>query len=212
MSTALTTKGANSRAAILAAGRDVISAKGFVAVTLQDILDAAQVTKGKFFHHFESKDHYFGELLRSVLNERGVVQFAQILEGCRSRDALSQLLYLIKWLIEWHKRGLPESMRLCIFATFFFPPDSPEMNEISKRLSANAKVLKNLVIRCQKLGALPRELDPEVFALVFPCAAVGGNIVGFLHGHKRLTQEALEELKKIVETLSRGHRQKALPA
>jgi TetR/AcrR family transcriptional regulator, transcriptional repressor for nem operon len=46
----------NARGKLLAAALDVIRAKGYAATTVDDICRAAGVTKGAFFHHFESKE------------------------------------------------------------------------------------------------------------------------------------------------------------
>lgn len=45
-----------ARDKILAAAFSVIRAKGYSATTVDDLCAAAGVTKGAFFHHFESKD------------------------------------------------------------------------------------------------------------------------------------------------------------
>ncbi|MGA2795701.1 MAG: TetR/AcrR family transcriptional regulator [Roseiarcus sp.] len=47
---------AETRTKPLEAARDVIRAKGYTATTVDDICAAAGVTKGAFFHHFESKE------------------------------------------------------------------------------------------------------------------------------------------------------------
>lgn len=47
---------AETRAKLLDAARDVIRTKGYAATTVDDICTAAGVTKGSFFHHFESKE------------------------------------------------------------------------------------------------------------------------------------------------------------
>ena len=45
-----------ARARLLEAARDVIRTRGFAATTVDDLCKAAGVTKGAFFHHFESKE------------------------------------------------------------------------------------------------------------------------------------------------------------
>jgi TetR/AcrR family transcriptional repressor of nem operon len=45
----------NARLRLLEAARDVIREKGFAATSVDDLCAAAAVTKGAFFHHFESK-------------------------------------------------------------------------------------------------------------------------------------------------------------
>ncbi len=46
----------NARARLLEAARDVIRTKGFAATSVDDLCRAAGVTKGAFFHHFDSKE------------------------------------------------------------------------------------------------------------------------------------------------------------
>jgi TetR/AcrR family transcriptional regulator, transcriptional repressor for nem operon len=47
---------AETRTRLLEAARDVIRAKGYTATTVDDICTAAGVTKGSFFHHFDTKE------------------------------------------------------------------------------------------------------------------------------------------------------------
>ncbi len=42
---------------MLEAARDLIRQKGYSATTVDDVCTLAGVTKGSFFHHFESKEH-----------------------------------------------------------------------------------------------------------------------------------------------------------
>lgn len=52
----LTPQRGEARARLLEAARDVIRTRGFAATTVDDLCKAAGVTKGAFFHHFESKE------------------------------------------------------------------------------------------------------------------------------------------------------------
>ncbi|QQA43148.1 TetR/AcrR family transcriptional regulator [Pelagovum pacificum] len=45
-----------ARTRLLEAARDVIRRKGYCATTVDDICREAEVTKGSFFHHFDSKE------------------------------------------------------------------------------------------------------------------------------------------------------------
>jgi TetR/AcrR family transcriptional repressor of nem operon len=53
---ARTHNSAETRTKLLEAARDLIRVKGYTATTVDDICAAAGVTKGGFFHHFESKE------------------------------------------------------------------------------------------------------------------------------------------------------------
>ncbi len=46
----------DARTRLLEAARDVIRQKGFAAATVDDLCEAAGVTKGAYFHHFKSKE------------------------------------------------------------------------------------------------------------------------------------------------------------
>ena len=46
----------DARTRLLEAARDLIRQKGFTATTVDDLCKAAGVTKGAYFHHFESKE------------------------------------------------------------------------------------------------------------------------------------------------------------
>jgi TetR/AcrR family transcriptional repressor of nem operon len=46
----------SARLRLLEAARDLIREKGFMATSVDDLCAGAQVTKGAFFHHFESKE------------------------------------------------------------------------------------------------------------------------------------------------------------
>jgi AcrR family transcriptional regulator len=54
-----------TRAALLAAAREVIGSQGVDATTIQDITDTADVAKGSFYNHFDSAD----AILRAVVEE-----------------------------------------------------------------------------------------------------------------------------------------------
>jgi TetR/AcrR family transcriptional repressor of nem operon len=53
---ARTQNSSETRAKLLDAARDVIRTKGYAGSTVDDICAAAGVTKGGFFHHFDSKE------------------------------------------------------------------------------------------------------------------------------------------------------------
>ncbi len=48
---------------LLDAAQELMLAKGFAATTLDDICEAAELTKGSLFHYFESKDQLGREVL-----------------------------------------------------------------------------------------------------------------------------------------------------
>ncbi|MAE93465.1 MAG: TetR family transcriptional regulator [Deltaproteobacteria bacterium] len=60
-----------TRAAVLAAAREVFAEQGVGATTIQDITDAADVAKGSFYNHFDSKDAILRAAVEETLGELG---------------------------------------------------------------------------------------------------------------------------------------------
>jgi len=69
MNTVRTTENNDVRESILAHGRRIIAGKGFSAVGINEVLVAAGVPKGSFYHYFGSKDAFGEALLDSYFEE-----------------------------------------------------------------------------------------------------------------------------------------------
>src|SRR5574343_752393 len=64
----MTTRQDNTRQHILETGQRIIVGKGFASVGLNEILAAAGVPKGSFYHYFESKEQYGQALLKEYFD------------------------------------------------------------------------------------------------------------------------------------------------
>jgi AcrR family transcriptional regulator len=87
------------RSEILNAAQRLIYTKGYEAMTIQDILDALRISKGGFFHHFESK-----QVLLDALVERMLDQAEQALRPIVQDPALTALEKLRRYFAavgEW---------------------------------------------------------------------------------------------------------------
>jgi AcrR family transcriptional regulator len=56
-----------TRAALLAAAREVFASQGVDSSTIQDITEAADVAKGSFYNHFDSKEAILREVVEETL-------------------------------------------------------------------------------------------------------------------------------------------------
>lgn len=61
-STPRSTKGAQTRARLLAAAKTVFETTGFLDARISDIAEAAGLSHGSFYHYFESKEQIFREI------------------------------------------------------------------------------------------------------------------------------------------------------
>lgn len=81
---------------ILATGYGIISRKGFSAMGLTELLEAAQVPKGSFYHYFESKEQ-FGEALLEAYFADYLLRMEALLDAkdLTARDRLMR--YWLRW-------------------------------------------------------------------------------------------------------------------
>lgn len=78
MSASTTQAPSDARRSILEAGQRIMAGKGFSAVGLNEVLVAAAVPKGSFYHYFASKDA-FGEALLERYFEDYLAEIDEIL-------------------------------------------------------------------------------------------------------------------------------------
>ena len=87
---------ANVREKILATGQRIMGGKGFSAVGLNEVLAAAGVPKGSFYHYFGSKDA-FGEALLEGYFEAYVADMERIFGQPGKNKAVQLEDYFAAW-------------------------------------------------------------------------------------------------------------------
>ena len=86
----------SARQTILETAQSIVGAKGFSAVGLNEILQAADVPKGSFYHYFHSKDA-FGVVLLDTYFDHYVQGMAQLFDA----PGLSQHAKLMRYWQGW---------------------------------------------------------------------------------------------------------------
>ena len=82
---------------ILDTAKPIILSKGFSAVGLNELLNAAEVPKGSFYHYFKSKE-YFGEALLDSYFETYLVRLEVLLSAEGMNGAERLMSYWQRWL------------------------------------------------------------------------------------------------------------------
>ncbi len=98
---------------LLDVAQELMLSKGFAATTVDDICEAAQLTKGSLFHYFQSKDALGRALLERFCASAGRMHAA--LCGVE-RDPLKRVFNYIEALIKLSQE--PEMMKGCLLGTF----------------------------------------------------------------------------------------------
>ena len=119
---------------LFAAAKELMLAKGFAATTIDEICEAAEVTKGGFFHYFGSKDELGRELLVRTCCEAG--EHLESFFGA-SKDPLERALSYVDGIIQMCSDR--EATKGCLLGTF-----SQELSGENRQIrSACAKGFSN---------------------------------------------------------------------
>jgi TetR/AcrR family transcriptional repressor of nem operon len=99
---------------LLDAAQSLMLVKGFTATTVDEICETAGLTKGSFFHYFESKD----DLGRTVLDRFVSSRWQAIQQGPfrEKRDPLQRLYGCLDFMIEMSKH--PAAPGSCLLGNF----------------------------------------------------------------------------------------------
>lgn len=139
---------------ILAAARKVFSEKGYEAASMQDIADAAQISRGPLYYRYKTKKDIFLKTMEVYFKDEMASQFHLLLQDKPFAEKIREyLLYAFRHLIE----ETPE------FPMEFFPsPDMQDINEQIRRLYAKAyDMMKNVISQAVSTGELRADTDVE---------------------------------------------------
>lgn len=114
----MATKGEITKENILKIAEGLMLQKGFSGTSLEEIIAAANITKGGFFYHFENKNELAKHLMLKYQQDDEVF-FNGLFERADelSEDALQQMLIFLKLLAK-AMENLPDVHPGCLVATF----------------------------------------------------------------------------------------------
>ncbi len=187
----------DTRERILATGQALILGKGFSALGLSEILSAAAVPKGSFYHYFQSKEgfgvamleRYFAEyqvrteemlLAADVPARERLVRYFAVWQQQAESSACHKLCLAVKLAAE--VSDLSEAMRLAL---------TVGMQGITERIA----VLLNEV---QRDGHLSEEVNTAELAEFLYATWVGASLLSKVHLQMRPMEVAMQQTKKIL--------------
>lgn len=120
----MSTRGEDTREHILATAHALVMEHGFAGTSIDDILQAAKLSKGAFFYHFKNKSD-LGHALVVRYAEHDLALFEQFAQRADrlSDDPLQSALIFIK-LFEEYLEGLGELHPGCLFASYVYEQEN----------------------------------------------------------------------------------------
>lgn len=131
------------RAAITEAATTLFSTRPWETVTIADVLAAAGISKGGFYHHFPSKEDLLVAVVLRIVRE-GLAEAAAAPAAVAGRDATARMAAFLETSAEWQLRRAAE---LKAFAEIAARPENDIVfhrlfNETSQ---AALPMLRNLI-------------------------------------------------------------------
>ena len=199
-----------SKTKLLNAALNVIRSKGYAATTVDDICNAAAVTKGSFFHHFKSKDDlalsaaaYWGETTEGFFVSAPYHQ---------SKDPLQRLLGYVDFRAEILQGDLPDYTCLLgtlVQETYATHPDIRAACE--KGMSTHIAIITRDVEAAKRLYAPDAPWSAESVGYFIQAVLQGAFILAKAKQGPEVARESLAHLRRYIGTLfvpsRRNHRQ-----
>jgi len=197
-------KGRETRARILDVAQGVILQKGFSGSSIDEIIEAAEITKGGFFYHFRGKSDLARELMRRYL-EQDEVFFRDLVERAETlvEDPLQRVLLFLKLYSE-AMAALPEVHPGCLVASFTY--ESQQFDPEVRQLAADGIVSwrKIFVERFEPvLERYPLRIEVSLDELADLLTSVieGGIIVTRATGDPMILAQQLLQVRNYVRLL-----------
>lgn len=149
-------KSAQKRKYIVETARKVFAEKGFKRVTMKDIVDACDISRGGLYLYFDSTEALFLEVLRLEREEADDVFSDSIKEDATASDIL--MLFLKEQKKELLRKK--DTLTQAIYEFYFENKLSKKDNVLKQQFDSAVKVIKMLIITGVESGEFACE-DPE---------------------------------------------------
>jgi TetR/AcrR family transcriptional repressor of nem operon len=181
---------------ILDAGNQIIAAKGFSCVGLNEILQAAAVPKGSFYHYFKSKEQYGKSLIDSYF-----ATYLDRLDRLFRAEEPSSRERLLRYWQQWlDTQCNSESSEKCLVVKL-----SGEVSDLSESMRLALRDGTDQVIAriagCIEAGtqdgSLPA-LAPQSTAVMLYQLWLGASLLAKLHQDRRPLEQAMTVTHRVL--------------
>jgi len=191
----------NLKASIIHESLRLFSLKGFFSTPVQDILSAANTSKGGFYNHFKSKEDLFHQVLeeaRKIWRERNLYHLDQ------ARGAISKVKQL---LMNFKYRYLIDSENFpggCIFIKFAVElgDQRPHLSrEVHKGFTGLKNLIKRLLDEAADNGELPESIDTDTVTNILFNGMLGASVSYNVHHSVDDLNQSINALIHYIEKL-----------
>jgi TetR/AcrR family transcriptional regulator len=195
-----------TRQQILQAALQRFAHGGYAATSVQQIVDAAQVSKPAMYYYFKDKAGLFQALVMEAHDERYRRMQGAAARVRGTRDQLVEILVVLFDYFREHR----ELMRLSLATAFAAAGEVPPGCNCADRCERNFEFVHALIKQGQARGELSRSFDSRELAFGFYGQANAYLMAHLLMPQSQLERPVAEQIVKLFLT-GAGPRRKARP-
>lgn len=185
---------------ILDTAKPIILGKGFSAVGLNELLGAAQVPKGSFYHYFKSKESFGKELLDSYFESYQVRLDALFkIEGMTGAQRL--MTYWQRWLETQCGDDIEAKCLAVKLAGEVSDLSEPMRLALQRGTDLIVGRLAECIAEGSADGSLPKEMNPDNTALILYSQWLGATVLTKIRRDRTALEAAMDVTMKLL-TLS----------
>lgn len=145
---------------------------GVSKTTLNDIADAANVTRGAIYWHFENKTQLFNEMWQQQPSLRELIQerLTEGLENSPLQQLREKLIVALQYIAEIPRL---QALLQILYHKCEFTDEMLSEAVIREKMGFNPQMLREVLLACQKQGTVANNLDLEVVMIVIEGAFCG---------------------------------------
>ena len=191
-----------SKTRILDAALQVIRSKGYSATRIEDVCEAAGLTKGSFFHHFSSKEE-LAIAAADYWNETTSALFAAA-PYHKPKDPVDRILAYVDFRKALLRGDLPEFTCLVGTMTQEIYDTHPAIREACEHsISSHAATLVPDIQAAIEQTGIQYDWTPESLALYTQAAIQGAFILAKAKHGVQPASDAIDHLHRYLELLFR---------
>lgn len=189
-----------SKAKLLEAAFTVIRTKGYAATRIDDICEAAGVTKGSFFHHFRSKE----ELAVAAAGHWSATTGSLFAEAPYhdATDPLDRVLGYIDFRRKLLEGALPDIT--CLVGTMVqetYETDPAIRDACGKSITSHAAEVEKDIAEAMRSRGIEADWTAGSLALHTQAVLQGAFILAKAAGGPEVAAESVDHLRRYVELL-----------
>jgi AcrR family transcriptional regulator len=186
---------------IIHESQKLFSLKGFVNTGINDIIEAADTSKGGFYNHFASKEELFYE----VLSQAQHIWREKVLYGTREIDSPTDRI--IQICHNYKDRYLKDTENFpggCIFITLSVELDDQHIDlaeEINKGYKGFRNLLKDIISDGIERGEFDKSINPEEVARCLFVGMLGASVQYGVDKSNSTLDKTIDSLIKYLRQL-----------